>query len=957
VSSFTLVAIACAYAGVLFLVANAVDRSSESIRTWLRRPLVHTLALGVFATSWTFFGAVGSAAAGGYRFIAVHIGPTISCALYPLIWARVSRLCEVRKIASLADLFEYRYRSRAVGALVAIFLLAGSLPYQALQLSAAVEAVATFAGTEARGTIGIGATFLLVAFTLAYGVRHVTPLARHDGFVTVLALESVVKLIAIVAIGAFALFSIFGGVQGLDRFLAEHPEARTAMTAPVRSNSWLADLLLPGAAIFLLPRQWHIAFNEGSPQGLRTASWALPCYLLLLTLPVPVLFWAARALGLSGSPDFYVLGICRASGSVALSVVVFVGVLAASSSMIVATTVALVPVLQNQLVVPFTSLLGGNLYRRVHWLRRSLVVVTVLAGYAVYRALGSGTRLGDLGLASCLAVCQMIPGLVGVLFWPRATARGAAVGLTVGILAWIAAPVLPMLSAAGRLPAEFDWLSPLGLADDSWSFTAAFTLGANALAFVVGSLSREPTHDERQASAICRGASELLTDEVVDAGSVDEFEARLAPVIGATAANREVNRALSELRLLRDARHPEALQRLRTRLVTNLSELIGPFTALLIMDEHLAVVAPSRELLSAQLLHIERRLSSLRLEGPTAELARARAFLHGLLEELPSGVCALGAAGDIALWNRVMVRITGVEASDARGRTFPELTEPWSAIFAAFAAGAETEREVRLDLGACPMILSLRRSSIRSLADQSGLVMLVEDRTFERTLQAKVERQNRLELIGRLAAGAAHEIKNPLTGISLLAQGLKDDRAGTSAREKLDLLLGEVRCIDRIVGDLLGFARAEDVRIEASVSQLVEHSVTRACLGRPYRSAEVQCCIDPELTVVGNPHRLEQMVVNLLTNAIDASTAGEAVQVEATRSEAKLFLRVVDRGGGMSPEVLARAFEPFFTTKPPGNGSGLGLWLAHDIAMDHGGSICIDSTLGQGTSITVELPA
>jgi PAS domain S-box-containing protein len=958
-STAWLLGLTAAYLGGLFVLASAVERAHGRLREAARHPFVHALALGVYATSWTFFGSVGVAASEGLRFVAIYVGATISCALIPLVWEPLARLCRERRLASLPDLLAYRYQSRTVGALVTLFFLAGSLPYQALQLRAAVEAVVSFAGAGARGPVALAITALLVVFAFAYGVRHIGPLERHDGFIAAVALESCVKLIALLAVGGYALFHVFGGSAELSSWLRARPDAMRALVTPAREHSWLAHLLLSAAAIFLLPRQWHVGFTEGSARGLRTASWALPAYLLLLNLSVPVVLWAGQHLSLPGSPEFYVLGLAKDSGSGLLSALVFVGALSASSAMIVVTTVALASMVQTQLIGLGSAVLGGDLYARLLWLRRGLVVGIIVAGHAVYTGLADSTQLADLGLTSFVAVAQALPGLIGVMLWSRATARGVVWGLAAGIAAWLATPVAPLLAAAGVLSERWDWLRAIGEQDDPWSFTTAFTLGCNALGFVLGSLTRAPTRQERHAAAVCRQRAELAPPSFSAASSALDFVARLSPVLGEHAAEREVAAAVQQLGAAGGALRSEQL---RAQLEANLSALVGPITARMIVDERLAVDDSLRTLLSSQLRYVEEQLSALRLTGPARALEQARQFLRDVLSELPLGVCALGPEGDVALWNRAMAEITGLSASEAFGRPLRELPAPWSELLSEAVSRPDALGEHERVIAGRTRRFALQRAAVDSGSTPGGSVLLLQDRTEARELEQKLAHRDRLASIGQLAAGVAHEIGNPLTGITSLAQNLRAESADDDVRERLSLLITQTQRIARIVRSLLGFARAGDGSATTAssesvrVAELVDEALTLTRLGRAARQLQFKVELDPELCVRGDRQRLEQVLVNLLSNACDASPDGSEVVVRAARDGERVQLSVQDCGAGMTSEAQARAFEPFFTTKQAGAGSGLGLSLSYGIVAEHGGSIALSSVLGQGTIVTVELP-
>ncbi|HRC55745.1 MAG TPA: ATPase, partial [Kofleriaceae bacterium] len=543
-SPAALLVLTLGYLGTLFLVARLGDRWAPA-RALSRRPLVAALALGVYATSWSYFGSVGFAAREGWRYLAIYLGVTASCALLPLVWAPLHRLVRARQLASLADLLAYRYQSRGLGVAVAAFLLLGSLPYQALQLRALVVSVAGLTG-EASVELGLLISVALAGFGMLYGARHVSLSERHDGLVLAVALESVIKVVALLAIAIWALVSVFGGAGGLGRWLAHNPGELRAMAAPARDGDWVALLALSAGAGFLLPRQWHLAFTESAgPRALAATGWALPAYLLVLTAAVPPILWAGRALGLSGDADFYVLGLALASGSSLLSALVFLGALSAATAMILVTTVALAAMAQNHLVVPALGWARrGDLYRRLLWLRRALIALIILGGYAVYLGLRRRTGLADLGLVSFVAVAQLGPAVLGVLFWPRATAWGALAGLCAGAALWSLTLVAPLFGL------EADVLGALGLAGDLWTVTTTLSVGVNALVFVGVSLLRPQRAVEAEAAATC--ARRMVGEGAgVATRSPEELGQRLAGVLGAEAAELELARALAEVGLTR----------------------------------------------------------------------------------------------------------------------------------------------------------------------------------------------------------------------------------------------------------------------------------------------------------------------------------------------------------------------------------------------------------------------
>ena len=962
-----LFAVAVGYLLLLFLVAYAAERGWVPAKL-VRHPLTYALSLGVYATSWSYSGSVGFARTEGFNFLAIYVGVTLSCLLVPVVWQPVLRLTREHQLTSLADLFAFRFQSHGAGVLVTLFMLAGNLPYLALQIRAVTQGVRVLGHAPPASTVGLVFCTLVALFALLFGARHVTPRERHAGLGLAIAFESVVKLLALLAVAAVAVTQVFGGFGGLERWLSVHPEALEAAYRPVREGPWATLLLLSFAAGFLLPRQFHMAFTEAlGSRALRVAAWGFPAFLLLLNLAVLPLLWAGQVALPGVHPDTYVLGLARGSGVTALA---FIGAVSAASAMVIVDTLALAAMCLNHLLLPRSNLAGaGDLYRGLLWARRVLIVVIIFVGYGFSRLLDVRAGLAELGLISFVAVVQVLPGVLAVLFWRGATRLGFLSGLSAGIAIWAATLFLPLLAHAHLLPASFDFARRFGILPgaEPWSISTFWSLGLNVVLFGGVSLLTKQSAREEEAAGLCTRAPRLVDPVVVEADSPRDFQAKLAPLLGQDAATTEVDLALADLNMVVDERRPAQLQRLRERLLRNLSGLVGPLRARWVVDRGIRVEPGRQPALSERLRFLEEqlRMSRAQLHGAPAELEAFRRYLRRVLEDLPLGVCALGPDADVVIWNAALAALSGIPSADAVGGRLDQQPGAVAKALCDFLEQKAAHAEVRITLKGHERVLALGRSQESAASaplDLRGPVLLVEDLSERKALAAQVAHQDRLASVGRLAAGVAHEIGNPLTGIACLAQNLSREATSAEQRERLALILRETQRIDTIVRVLLGFSHAGTIHAVAQperfeAREAFGEAITLVQLSRQAKGVTCENRVPTGLCLDGDRQRLLQVFVNLISNACDASPAGSAVVVEAGVIGDVVRLAVVDHGTGISDAVRERMFEPFFTTKPPGQGTGLGLPLAFSIVREHLGSIDVESSPGKGTTVVVELPS
>jgi len=431
-----------------------------------------------------------------------------------------------------------------------------------------------------------------------------------------------------------------------------------------------------------------------------------------------------------------------------------------------------------------------------------------------------------------------------------------------------------------------------------------------------------------------------------------------------------VDQALSDLGMAGDETRSTELGRLRERIERNLSGLMGPLLARMIVDQRLGTDPNAEIALASNVRFIEQQLeaSNTRLRGLALELDTLRRYHRQILQDLPLGVCSVGPDREVVIWNMAMEILSGIPRNQALGTPLQKLTAPWGALLDGFLHTRDRHvHKQRAQIDGRPRWFNLHQSSIEDPVGigergigRGGTVLLVEDLTDLHKLEAELTHSERLASIGRLAAGVAHEIGNPVTAIACLTQNLRDESDGDLLRESIDQVLQQTRRISTIVESLVSYSHSgtlEDHRpADLRLYDCIEDAMRLLRLSEEGKSVALSNHCDPELMVRGDRQRLAQVFVNLLTNACHASAPGDPIDVLAQVGTGMVTVEVLDRGSGIPEEFVSQVFEPFFTTKPAGTGTGLGLPLSYNIIHEHGGEIRLEARAGGGVRALIRLP-
>ncbi|MAT94997.1 MAG: histidine kinase [Halioglobus sp.] len=968
-----------AYLTALFAVAHLADRGILPRRI-TSHPAVYVLSLGVYAGAMASNGVMGLAFSNGYGYMLYYLGAVLLFILAPLLLLPLLRLCRVYQLASLADVLAFRFRSPWVGGAITVAMCLTLLPLLGLQIQAVSEAIHILGGPHGvenhgphrHNQLALLFCLIITVFSILFGTRHRTTQQRNTGLVTAIAFESLVKLVALLTLMLAAIFQVFGGPAGLEQWLLANPEFSAQLQTPTSGNEARVLLLVFFAGAVCMPHLFHMAFAENTEsRDLHTATWGLPLYLLLISLPVMPVTWAALSLGHGGSMEFSGLAVGMALHSTTISAAAFIAGLSAASATIIVTTLALANMCLNHLVLPFRLPQADpeqSLYSQLKWGRRTLIGVLILAGYGFYTSLSGGHSLTQLALVAFSGTLQFLPGVIATTYWRGANRAGLLAGLGGGLLVWVLTLLLPLTGEYDPLQLNALCANLSGIHDSPWAAATSVSFFVNVALFVLGSLLSPVSKAEQVAAEICSmDARTRPTRQTLPVPRASHFSERLAPALGASTATSEVNLALQELQFSPDEARPYALRRLRARIEANLAGLLGPAVAYRIIERCL----PYQQGLHGETddIHlIERNLdrAQRRFTGLAADLDNLRRHHRKTLDNLPIGVCSVGADGELLMWNRAMQDITGIPPDQVLGSLLSSTPMPWGDILHTFGEGSANtvlKTEVVVENGPSRWI-SLHKT-VTGEGDGGDTIILVEDTTDYELLEAELLHNERLASIGRLAAGVAHEIGNPVTGIACLAQNLEYETDPDEIRHMAQDILNQTSRVTRIVESLMNFshtgAGAGEVELApANVADCVDEAVHLLTLDREAKPVRFSNQCDRELLVLADTQRLLQVFINLLGNARDACAEDGEVRINARAWDQEVQIDVEDTGCGIPPELQSQVFEPFFTTKDPGAGTGLGLALVYSIMEDMQGKVQLTSPVSDGphpgTRVSLHLP-
>ncbi|MDT8398280.1 MAG: ATP-binding protein [Pseudomonadales bacterium] len=965
-----LILMAGLYLSCIFGLAYATEKNLLPERL-IKHPVIYVLSLGIAINTWSFYTSIGAASVRGYGYLAYYMGYSAAFIFAPVFLEPILHITRTYQLSSMADLFAFRFRSPWAGTLTTIVLLLCIIPLITLQMLAVGQSFAILApGTDVH-LLTLAFCVVITLFTVMFGGSDKSGRDKHEGIVVAIAFESVFKLSILIGLGLYAIYVVFGGFGSLDQWLLEQASGVTRLDEPFMANSTNLVILLFFTAAIAMPYMFHMVFRENSnPENLKIASWGFPLLLLLASLPALPVLWSSIYLDSDIAVEYSVLAITLFKGSNLGTILVFTGGVAAAFGITAISTMALSNMCLNHLILPVQKPdTRVNLYRWLLLRRRLLITAIILVSYFSF-LLAEGSNITDVGYISFIACVQFLPGIISLLYWPIANGKGFVAGLLAGVTVWFMLGLIPMFTRLAIFPIGFNPATGI-----DWNLVASLSLVTNMLVLLLVSRLSTTCEEERAAAEMCAMNTLRRPRRLgLIVKTPREFIDRLSVSLGKATAKREVLQALKDLGIDENETRPYTIQQLRGQIEANLSGLLGPTISHQIIDRFLPYEMIS-EHASLDISFIESRLEAYpgNLSGVAADLDNLRRYHRQILQNLPMGVCSIGNNSEISLWNGAMEKLTEVPSSFIVGAYPTSLPQPWKSLFLAFIEDNDSTHVYKksITLGGRQRWVSLHKAAIEKphgiTTLNDGLVLVAEDLTETELLEAELTHSERLASIGRLAAGVAHEIGNPITGIACLAQNIRDETHDSELRLMAQQIIEQTQRTSRIVQSLVGFSHSgpnrrgdQEFMSPVSILECTEEAIQLISLNQKSKDIRYQNHCSSMVQVFTDKQRLQQIFVNLLTNARDASRPGDSVSVTDSINNDRISIIISDQGEGIPVEIQDRIFEPFFTTKEPGKGTGLGLSLVYSITEDLGGSIRIESPTDRvskrGTRVIVTFP-
>jgi Na+/proline symporter/signal transduction histidine kinase/ActR/RegA family two-component response regulator len=1000
------VLLAILYVLGLFWIAIWGDKEGPIAKKLTRHPIVYSLSLAIYCTAWTFYGSIGEASRSGWSYLPILLGPIL---LYLFAFPLLRKMITVSRkqnITSIADFISSRYGKRPITApLVILICMLAVIPYIALQLKAIGSNFSLFVNQDesSAGLIVFIATILIGIFAMLFGTRKVEVTEYRSGMMLAIGTESLFKLIAIVAVGLVAIIM----TQDLDiKELSNKVDLSIWTPEKLLSFPFLMQTFMSAAAVICLPRQFHVTVvdHQHSKQS-NTARWLFPLYLLIFAAIIPPIAIAGQSL-FSGdiNPDTYVIQFALVSDSLPLQMLIFLGGISATTAMTIVATFALSIMISNDVILPLMLARASAqqqalpLYRRrILTIRRLAMAGILMLSFLYYQKMANNESLAGTGVLAFSLVLQLMPAVIGGLYWKRGHAHGVYTGLTLGFLCWVLLMMLP-------LTGNVDWgLDNPQSRSELISYGAFVSLFANTIGYIVGSLlSTERLIDRIQATAFVSPTTELEKgffkpkskatngdffvlletflgkqkcqqvllnyeqdyNQTIPANVppnrlfVDYCERILGGVLGGSSARTIINSILVDKQIKVEEmvtyldETTQAIQFSQNLLFVSMDNLDQGIS---VVDKDLCIVAWNKTYLSLY----SYPEGMLKVGLPVEELIRFNA---------QKGECGVG---DIeALVNKRLEHLRkGTTHRFLRRRASGRVIEmvgnplPDGGFVTSFTdvtdhiESQQALKEANIDL---EKRVEARTEEVQSVNHELMQEIDRRNQAEKALTSAKAEAEQANASKTEFLALASHDILQPLNAAKLYMGILQSTQLPHDTGQVIEKLFDSLESTEALISTLLEIARLDQGAIQpklvdCNLQDILTPIVAEFGVIADSKNIRLSTHLR-EFRVHTDPIYLRRIIQNFVSNAVKYTQKGRVLLSVRPRN-GLIYLQVWDTGVGIPEAEQQKIFDDFYrweNTQEPGMGLGLG--LVRRMQKQLGLATEIRSTPGQGSCFSISIP-
>lgn len=957
----------------LFVVAALVESREGSLARFRRlRHGAYVLALGVYCSSWTFYGAVGTAARDGWSYLPIYLAPILLLLLAPRFLRALGQAVAEEQATTISDFIAARFRHDVIVArLVTVTALLGSVPYIALQLRSIGAAMAFVTDRPIAVSAMLVAAAVLALFAILFGTRRYELAARSEGLLYAIGLESLIKIVALVAVGLVA------GLMLMDADPAALSRGAGQMASLFSPNNLTIEFaviaLVSAMAIIVLPRQFFMGLVQAQePADLGRARLGLAAYLAVMALVIlPIALAGSALLGAQVPADRYVLAVPAAGEYGWIVAAALIGGISAAASMVIVDATALAAMVSNDLIFPTVARSGGAgaeagaFGRLMVRVRRASILGIVALALAWALLLPERQSLASIGLVAFAAMAQFTPHFIMAVQRgdrdPIAARASIATGLALWLYTLALPPVLPDGWREWLAATPLDPLRLLGIGNAApLVHGVAWSLGANLAVFSLlsargmGGVARPRLFRAARPVSDMAGLAQLVASFIGEERAAREFPEvpRGQPVDRRAAARART--------LIAGVVGASSARALVASVLADGQMSLADVTRLL--DEGGQSLRFSRQLLAATFENIDAGISVVDAE---MNLVAWNSRYEDLFD-YPPGMVRVGAP--IAELIRHNARVGHFGPGEVEGHVEKRLDHLRRGLVHSFERRRPDGRVIKTVGGPMPgggyvMSFTDITEEARVRAELQRTLEELESRVAERTHELSDANRRLAEADRdktRFLAAASHDLLQPLHAARLFTAALGRD-AGPAQAPLVGRVESAIVAAEDLLRALLDISKldAGGVTPSPEVLELAPFLRELAESFRPMADAAgLRLTLGPLPGAVHtDPGLLRSIVQNFLSNALRYTPRG-GVLLGVRRRGGRLRIDVVDSGVGIEADRIETVFGEFTRLGTvEAEGLGLGLALAERIARLLGGAIVVRSTPGRGSRFSLYLPA